>query len=347
MRIGGIPPHIPILGAIWHLSVQLHILDALFPEKEPPGPQRTDVKLAAVETTLSSSGIQSQIPGGPARIQGTTPTEIFRQEQNIRICAAATFHVFPIRPVSRSTSAVRWWLPATWHLSSLTRKLKSITCEPSKPTTGLIQKKSSVSEVAEQMPIFLKAFLVEENKCLICTPLTLQCTVKQWAWSGIGWLYEWRTSRILPYLWVVSSIPTGQSLISQLHDSASDLSTNHVRRELFDLQGNPDKHLRGIQDSQSNKQPVTRSCHIVWGGATSVTFTAPKSPTELKESVQCEFFVLSLYLRLYLRRSSKFRNSSNQEIMHTVCNLWNSSHLLYFQEVLTDGWRFEAWNSFK
>lgn len=37
--------------------------------------------------------------------------------------------------------------------------------------------------------------------------------------------------------------------------------------------------------------------------------------------------------KTYLQRSRKFRNSSNQETMHTVCNLWNSSYLIYFQEV--------------
>lgn len=91
---------------------------------------------------------------------------------------------------------------------------------------------------------------------------------KEWAVSGTAWMYEWWTSKILPYSWVVSS---GRSLIYQLHDSASD---HNVRRQLFCLHGHCNKHFRGTHDPDSNTVP--RSCHVVWGMAENVAYSAPR-----------------------------------------------------------------------
>jgi hypothetical protein len=139
--------------------------------------------------------------------------------------------------------------------------------------------------------------------------------VRQRAWSGIGWLYEWRTSKILPYLWEVSSITSGQSLIYQLHDSASDLPTNHVRRELFGLRGNPDKHFRGNQDSQSNSLP--HGVAILYGAGQWVSLLLLQDP--LQESVQCKYFVLSLCLRpIFNAQLSSEMSPTNRQCTQSV-----------------------------
>jgi hypothetical protein len=62
-------------------------------------------------------------------------------------------------------------------------------------------------------------------------------------------------------------VSSGRSLIYQLHDSASD---RNVRRQLFCLHGHCDRHFRDTPYPHSNT--VTRSCHVVWGGA----FSAPR-----------------------------------------------------------------------
>jgi hypothetical protein len=130
----------------------------------------------------------------------------------------------------------------------------------------------------EQKRIFLKSICyIRKQKCLVCTPLTLKSTVKQRAWSGVGGCTNGGRARFFHiYEWFQVSI-TGQSLIYQLHDSATDLSTSYVRRQLFGSQGNPDKHFG-----------ATVVCHAAWGGATSVTFLAPRSFTALQESVKCD-----------------------------------------------------------
>jgi len=170
----------------------------------------------------------------------------------------------------RSSSAFKWRLLSDMMLFNSTVTF-ILHLNHVNRCTSLIKKHLPYAEERNRRGV-LKAFLEWEGRNvqntqafhdMHATDIVMHTEKKEKAWSGIGWLYGWRTSNILPYLWVVSSITAGQSLIYQLHDSTTDLSTN-IRQELFGLHGNPDKHFIRIHDSQSHTlthEPVTSFFH--------------------------------------------------------------------------------------